>query len=104
MLALATRVLTSPAPLCSLQRYVPREPTSTALYQLVSEQRATFAQVADADGGVPSFVSDSFERFLRCGVLGHGFARYGCGACGYDHLVALSCKARCLTCRCASGC
>ena len=74
--------------------YRPRDPTRTALYSLVAEQRATFAQVADAEGGVPSFVSDSFDRFLRCGVLAHGFARFECDDCGYDHLVALSCKAR----------
>jgi len=75
-------------------RYRPRDPTRTALYGLVAEQRATFAQVAAAQGGVPSFVSDSFDRFLRCGVLAHGFARFGCDDCGYDHLVPLSCKAR----------
>jgi len=83
------------APLASIPGgYRPRDPTRTALYGLVAEQRATFSQVVDAAGGVPSFVSDSFDRFLRCGVLAHGFARFGCGACGYDHLVPLSCKAR----------
>ncbi len=87
-------MLASPAPLCSLQRYVPREPTKTVLYELVSENRATFAQLGSDAGGVPSFVSDSFDRFLRCGVLAHGFARFNCDACDHDHLVPLSCKAR----------
>ncbi len=58
------------------------------------EHRATFAQVADADGGVPSFVNEAFKRFLCCGVLAHGFARFECDGCGHDHLVPLSCKAR----------
>ena len=72
----------------------PRDPCATALYTLVLEQRATFASVAREAGGVPSFVDESLERFLRCGVLAHGFARFGCASCGHDHLVPLSCKTR----------
>ena len=60
----------------------------------MAEQRATFASAAREAGGVPSFVDESFERFLRCGVLAHGFARFGCASCGHDHLVPLSCKTR----------
>jgi hypothetical protein len=37
----------------------------TVLYGLVAEQRATFAKVTRDEGGAPSFVDDSFERFLR---------------------------------------
>jgi hypothetical protein len=43
---------------------------------LVAEQRATFSAVTDEEGGAPSFVHDAFERFLRCGVLACGFARF----------------------------
>ncbi|MEY4509270.1 MAG: hypothetical protein RLZZ450_1392, partial [Pseudomonadota bacterium] len=74
--------------------YRPRDPSATVLYTLVAEQRATFASAATEAGGVPSFVDESFERFLRCGVLAHGFARFGCVSCGHDHLVPLSCKTR----------
>jgi hypothetical protein len=74
--------------------YTPRDPTRTALYRLVADQRATFAKVTAEQGHVPSFVNDSFERFLRCGVLACGFARYQCSDCRHDHLVPLSCKAR----------
>jgi hypothetical protein len=64
------------AQLSSLVRgYTPRDPTCTALYGLVAEQRATFASVAYEEGGAPAFVNDAFERFLRCGVLAYGFAR-----------------------------
>jgi hypothetical protein len=34
------------------------------------------------------------QWYLRCGVLSHGFARFGCNECGHDHLVPLSCKVR----------
>ena len=74
--------------------YVPRDPTRTALYALVSEHHATFRAVAGDAGGVPSFVNEAFENFLRCGVLAHGFARFQCDSCKHEHLVPLSCKAR----------
>jgi DNA-directed RNA polymerase subunit RPC12/RpoP len=74
--------------------YRPRDPSHTALYQLVAEQHATFAEVAQDAGGLPSFVEAAFERYLSCGVLARGFARFNCGDCGHDHLVALSCKTR----------
>jgi hypothetical protein len=74
--------------------YTPRDPTETALYRVVADQRATFAKVTAEQGPVPSFVNESFERFLRCGVLACGFARYQCRGCQHDHLVPLSCKAR----------
>jgi DNA-directed RNA polymerase subunit RPC12/RpoP len=79
-----------PAP----RAYTPRDPTGTALYRLVADQRATFAKVTAEQGNVPSFVNEGFERFLRCGVLACGFARYQCSDCRHDHLVPLSCKAR----------
>jgi hypothetical protein len=74
--------------------YVPRDPARTALHGLVREQRATFTRVACGEGGTPSFVNESFERFLRCGVLAHGFARFQCAACKGEHFVPLSCKTR----------
>jgi rRNA maturation endonuclease Nob1 len=40
------------------------------------------------------FVKREFQRFVRCGVLAHGFARFRCTACGTDRLVAFSCKGR----------
>jgi hypothetical protein len=75
-------------------QYAPRDPTKTVLYSLVAEQRATFAKVTSDAGGAPSFVNESFERFLRCGVLAHGFARFKCDSCDHEHFVPLSCKTR----------
>jgi DNA-directed RNA polymerase subunit RPC12/RpoP len=71
-----------------------RDPASSALYHLVASQRATFARVTDQAGGAPAFVDAAFARYLRCGILSQGFARYGCTTCGHDHLLPLSCKTR----------
>jgi hypothetical protein len=94
-------VLTCSAQQSAPRAYAPRDPTRTALYHLVAAQRATFGKVTAELGNVPSFVNESFERFLRCGVLGFGFARYQCSDCRHDHLVPLSCKARGLCPSCA---
>ena len=49
---------------------------------------------------VPRFVERAFREFLRCGFLAGGFARFPCGDCGLDRLVAFSCKGRALCPRC----
>src|SRR5579885_1346889 len=50
---------------------------------------------AETDGsGVPGFVVNEFRKFLRCGVLAHGFARVRCGDCAFERLVPFSCKGR----------
>ncbi len=66
--------------------------------QVVQEHLETYlalAHEADPMGdGVPGFVEDEFRSYLKCGILAHGFARTGCASCGYDFLVAFSCKGR----------
>ena len=78
--------------------YRRRRPTQTPLYPLVQHHLETFlAQAAEADplgGGVPSWVERDFRAYLRCGILAHGFARARCAGCGYDFLVAFSCRSR----------
>jgi hypothetical protein len=44
--------------------------------------------------GVPDHVEKEFRSYLKCGILAHGFARARCSSCGYDFLVAFSCKGR----------
>jgi ribosomal protein S27AE len=56
---------------------------------------AQAARLRDGDG-VPQFVERGFRDFLRCGFLARGFARFRCGDCGLDRLVAFSCKGRAL--------
>lgn len=67
------------------------------MYRLVQEHWETFraeaAHLRD-DAGLSGFVEDEFRNFLRCGWLAGGFARFRCGACGAERLVAFSCKGR----------
>jgi hypothetical protein len=77
--------------------YEPRRSGASRLYRIVHEHWETFR--ADAgrlrDGeGLPEFVEDEFRNFLRCGWLAGGFARFRCGGCGAERLVAFSCKGR----------
>ncbi len=78
--------------------YRRRRPTQTPLYPLVQHHLETFlTEAAEADpmgGSVPSWVERDFRAYLRCGILAHGFARARCAGCGYDFLVAFSCKGR----------
>ena len=77
--------------------YAPRDPGGSVLYQIVREHFETFraeaAHLRDGEG-LPRFVEEEFEAFLRCGWLAGGFARFRCGGCGTDRLVAFSCKGR----------
>src|SRR5437870_2886829 len=77
--------------------YVPRSPTTGVLYCVVRTHLTELLAAVDAqtDGnGLPGFVVNEFRKFLRCGVLGHGFARVRCGNCAFERLVPFSCKAR----------
>jgi hypothetical protein len=77
--------------------YVPRSPTTGVLYGVVRTHLADFLAAVDArtDGsGLPPFVTAEFRKFLRCGVLAHGFARVRCGDCAFERLLPFSCKGR----------
>lgn len=51
--------------------------------------------------GMPRHVERELRNYLGCGVLAHGFVRVRCEDCGFDRLVAFSCKGRavCPSCR-----
>jgi hypothetical protein len=54
-----------------------------------------FAEVQAQTGSeLPKLIRDEFDRFLECDILAHGFLRLRRGECGYEKLVAFSCKAR----------
>ena len=79
--------------------YAPRQPGSSVLYEVVRDHLETFLAEASEwrDGeGVPGFVEREFRDFLRCGFLAGGFARFRCTACGWERLIAFSCKSRAL--------
>ncbi|MCP5067182.1 MAG: transposase, partial [bacterium] len=51
-------------------------------------------QAEENGAGYPAFVRNEFERYLSCGRLERGFSRLLCKSCGYNHLLAFSCKGR----------
>ena len=85
------------SPASARRRYQRREPEKTLLDRIVREIFATFlieAQERYPSGELPSFIRAEFERYLRGGLLCHGFARVRCPTCHDELLVALSCKKR----------
>jgi hypothetical protein len=75
--------------------YRRREPERSALYQTLQHHLETFLDTARSSGDpLPRFVERELRTFLKCGILAHGFARVHCRACGFDRLVAFSCKGR----------
>jgi hypothetical protein len=74
--------------------YRRHEPEKTVLYKIVQEQWKTFVRFAeerDPRGvGLPKYVRNAFEEFLRCGILQYGFMRVHCPGCGKDFLVPFS--------------
>ena len=44
--------------------------------------------------GLPRFVVDEVEAFLKCGILAHGFIRVACDTCRENRVVAFACKRR----------
>ena len=77
--------------------HVPRSPTTGVLHGVVRAHLADFLAAVEArtDGsGLPPFVIAEFRKFLRCGVLAHGFARVRCSDCAFERLVPFSCKGR----------
>ena len=64
------------------------------MYGLVAEHWPPFVERAEAHGGLPKFVVDEFDAYLRCGILDHGFVQLACRGCGQEMVVAFSCKRR----------
>jgi ribosomal protein S27E len=75
--------------------YVRHRPERTLLYQVVEEYYPAFkAHLAAQSTGLPEYVEQEFEEYLKCGRLEHGFLRVRCDSCHAEHLVAFSCKRR----------
>ncbi|MFS8066866.1 MAG: transposase zinc-binding domain-containing protein [Byssovorax sp.] len=43
---------------------------------------------------LPRYVEEELRRYLRCGILAHGFLRVVCPKCRQEIVVAYSCKCR----------
>jgi hypothetical protein len=75
--------------------YRRHRPEDTVLYSVVEQYADAFLEGQVEQGrGLPRFVREEFEAYLRCGRLEHGFVRAKCTGCRHEHLVAFSCKRR----------
>ncbi|MBI5423391.1 MAG: transposase [Opitutae bacterium] len=76
--------------------YKRHTPESTLLHRVVRDHLETFFALTKTDNTdtLPRYVEQEFRKYVRCGVLAHGFARARCKQCGADILVAFSCKRR----------
>ncbi len=90
--------MAAPATTCSAapgrDDYQRRRPEETLLYRLVEEHWPAFLERAEEAGGLPDFVVDEFDAYLRCGLPEHGIVHFACKACGQSLIVAWSCKKR----------
>jgi hypothetical protein len=66
------------------------------LHLLVRENLETFLATVREERGkdLPHYVEEELRRYLRCGLLCHGFVRVFCPECRQEILVGLSCKCR----------
>jgi hypothetical protein len=75
--------------------YTPRDPAQSLLYQTIASNLETFlARQQQRGRPVPVFVEDEFRGLLQCGILEYGFLRLRCPGCGFNRLLAFSCKGR----------
>jgi len=78
--------------------YRPHKPEESILYTVVKENLETVlaeARMNSAHGfGYPCHINKEFNRYLECGQYSQGFARIKCTSCGYEQLLAFSCKGR----------
>lgn len=86
------------AALAPLARYRRREPERTLLHEVVRDRLEPFLAAArewsPSGRGLPAHVERDLRAYLDCGLLCRGFARTRCSGCGFERLVAFSCKAR----------
>jgi hypothetical protein len=77
--------------------YVPRHPLKTNLHQLIRENyRQVFFNKEIQGTNLPFHLDREFKKYLTCGNLSYGMARFHCSLCHKAKLVAFSCKGRTL--------
>jgi len=80
---LASASPSSAAPSASSGAYARREPENTVPHRIVREHLETFLATVREERGksLPRYVEEELRRYLRCGILAHGFLRVaGCTA------------------------
>mgnify|MGYP003966953893 FL=1 len=79
----------------SIEQYSSREPQKRDLHRIIRENYLSVFEEKESRGiTFPFHIKREFERYLTCGILSHGFARFRCYHCKADKLVAYSCKRR----------
>jgi len=57
--------------------YQRHKPEETELYKIIENNLPAFqSHLSNADTSLPSFVHDEFSKYLRCGLLEHGFSAF----------------------------
>jgi len=78
--------------------YRRRQPERSVVYEVMQghlESWLAGCRRADEEGfPVAGYIEQDFRKYLECGILAHGFARARCAGCGYNFLIAYSCKGR----------
>jgi len=77
-------------------RYRRREPEKTLLHAVARERLESFlaqARERSHSRGLPDFVERELRPYTECGILARAFAMVRCPDCGFERLVAFSCKA-----------
>ena len=78
--------------------YRRRQPERSVVYQVLQGHLETWlagCREVDEEGfPVAGYIEQDFRKYLECGILAHGFARARCAGCGYNFLIAYSCKGR----------
>jgi hypothetical protein len=77
--------------------YFPRNPQKSDLHQIIRENyRQVFFNKEINGSTLPFHLEREFKKYLTCGNLSYGMARFHCSLCQKDKLVAFSCKGRTL--------
>jgi hypothetical protein len=68
--------------------YQRHKPEDTDFYKIIEQNLPSFqSHLSSADISLPGFVHEEFRKYLRCGLLKHGFLRVKCGGCRFEHLA-----------------
>ncbi len=83
--------------------YTARDPYSSDLHHLIRENyRQVFFNKEIHGTHLPFHLEREFKKYLSCGNLAFGMARFHCSLCQKDKLIAFSCKGRTLCPSCTS--
>jgi len=77
--------------------YVARAPQKTDLHRIIRENYVqVFSDKERMGTTLPFHLEREFKKYLKCGILAYGMARFQCPVCQKEKFVAHSCKGRTL--------